>query len=49
MDNPFLFAALMVSLFIGLVGGIGGCVGLFLLLKRYSVKFWMALEHRRRY
>lgn len=48
-DNPFLISALAISMFLGLVIGIGGAVGIILTLKAYSVRFWEALEHKRRY
>ncbi|CAG9313576.1 unnamed protein product [Blepharisma stoltei] len=49
LDNPFLFSALMISLFLGFSAGLAAMVGIYFCLRSFSVKFWKKLEHQRRY
>ena len=48
-DNTPLLTALVFSFILGLFGGVGGMIGAYFGLRRYSVKFWKSLEHQRRY
>ena len=41
--------ALVFSFVLALIGGLGGAIGTFWALKKYSLTFWKELEHQRRY
>lgn len=49
LDNPFLFSALIISLFLGFSAALAGTIGAYFFLKSFSLKFWKKLEHQRRY
>ncbi|CAG9334001.1 unnamed protein product [Blepharisma stoltei] len=48
-DNPFLLAALSISLFLGFVCGLGGAFGFYIFLKNLADIVWRKLEHKRRF
>ena len=48
-QNLPLLLALVFSFVLAAIGGVGGAIGTFWALKKYSLTFWKELEHQRRY
>ena len=48
-QNLPLLLAIVFSFVLATIGGLGGAIGTFWALKKYSLVFWKELEHQRRY